>query len=98
MNVFLLLVLSLWLYMSGWFLVAVWFKRNDVADLAWGLGIIALGSGYGWVGLLGPITIIFLILKVSGIPLLNAKMKNKSDFEEYSKKTNVFIPWWPKEI
>ena len=66
--------------------------------LWWGLGIGALGYDHGWIGLLGPITITFLILKVSGIPLLEAKMKTHLDFSEYSQKTNVFIPWWPRAV
>lgn len=34
----------LWVYMTGWFLLSVFKKRNDIADIAWGLGFIVVGS------------------------------------------------------
>ena len=30
----------IWLYMSSWFIVSLIIKRNDVADIAWGLGFL----------------------------------------------------------
>jgi len=37
-EVFLQVLLILFIYASGWFIVSVYVKRNDVADIAWGLG------------------------------------------------------------
>ncbi len=52
-----------------------------------------------WViSLLGPLTITFLILKVSGIPMLEKKYDDNADFQEYKKKTNAFFPWFPKNL
>jgi steroid 5-alpha reductase family enzyme len=34
--------LALWAYVSLWFVIAVFKKRNDVADVAWGLGFVLL--------------------------------------------------------
>lgn len=58
----------------------------------WGLWIIALSVQNGWIGIVGPITITFLILKVSGIPLLEKKMEENPDFVEYKKKVSAFFP------
>ncbi len=58
----------------------------------WGIWIIALSVPFGWVGIVGPIVITFLILKVSGIPMLEKKMEEHPDFKEYKRKTSVFIP------
>ena len=63
----------------------------------WGIWLIAISSTYNWVSLLGPLTITLLILKVSGIPLLEKKMSEQKDFLEYSRKTSIFIPWFPKK-
>lgn len=60
----------------------------------WGIGIIALGVKDGWIGLIGPITITYLILKVSGIPMLEKKMELHPDFAHYKKTTSSFIPWF----
>lgn len=35
---------SLWLYMTCWFLLSVRIKRNDIADIAWGLGFVLLAT------------------------------------------------------
>jgi steroid 5-alpha reductase family enzyme len=45
---------------------------------------------WAWVG---PIFLIFLLLKVSGIPLLEKKYVGNKDYEEYSKRTNLLIPF-----
>lgn len=62
----------------------------------WGLWIIALSTPYGWLGIIGPLTITILILKVSGIPLLEKSMQGNPEFEEYKKHTSVFFPLPPK--
>lgn len=58
----------------------------------WGIGLIALSVPGGWIGLIGPLTITFLILKVSGIPMLEKKMEQHPDFAEYKRRVSVFIP------
>lgn len=62
----------------------------------WGLWILALSAPFGWVGVLGPVTITFLILKVSGVPLLEKKMSENPDFENYKQKVSMFFPWFSK--
>lgn len=62
----------------------------------WGLWIIALSTPLGWIGLIGPLTITFLILKVSGIPLLEKKMEENPSFAEYKRRVSVFIPLPPR--
>ena len=64
----------------------------------WGLWLIALAVPYGALGIIGPITITSLILKVSGIPMLEKKMEENPEFAEYKKRTSVFIPLLPRKI
>jgi steroid 5-alpha reductase family enzyme len=63
----------------------------------WGIFILALGVPFGWIGIIGPLTITVLILKVSGIPLLEKKMEQNINFATYKRQTNIFIPWFPRE-
>ncbi|MFZ0685276.1 MAG: DUF1295 domain-containing protein [Terriglobales bacterium] len=63
----------------------------------WGLGLVALAVRDGWVGMIGPFTITFLILKVSGIPMLEKRLAQNPAFAEYKRKTSVFLPWFPKQ-
>jgi steroid 5-alpha reductase family enzyme len=64
--------------------------------LWWGIWIIAFSIQNSIYTIVGPITISFLILFVSGIPLLEKKYKGRSDFEDYKKRTSVFFPLPPK--
>lgn len=63
--------------------------------LWWGMGLIALSTG-AWWALAGPLVITFLILKVSGVPLLESKMLKHAPYRDYARRTSAFIPWFPK--
>jgi steroid 5-alpha reductase family enzyme len=58
----------------------------------WGLWLIALSVPGAWLGIVGPMTITFLILKVSGVPMLEKKLEGNPEFAEYKRKTSIFIP------
>jgi steroid 5-alpha reductase family enzyme len=64
-----------------------------------GMAIMALPllSGLQWTTLISPVFVAFLLIKVSGIPLLEAKSDTRwggdDDYEEYKRKTPVLIPW-----
>lgn len=66
------------------------------ATLWWGIFLIALGSPLGWLAIISPLLIDFLLLKVSGIPMLEAKYEGNSEFAAYKNRTNAFFPWIPK--
>jgi steroid 5-alpha reductase family enzyme len=63
----------------------------------WGLWVVALSTPNGWLSILGPLTITFLIVKVSGIPMLEKKMREHPDFAHYEKTVSVFFPLPPKK-
>ena len=60
----------------------------------WGLFIVALSVPYGILSIIGPLTITILILKVSGVPMLEKSFVGRPGWEEYKAKTSVFIPWF----
>lgn len=62
----------------------------------WGLFLVAIPSSYGLLTIVGPITITLLILFVSGVPLLEKKYAERPEYEEYKRKTSIFIPLPPK--
>lgn len=61
----------------------------------WGIWLLNLNQN--WWTIIGPLTITFLILKVSGVPLLEAKYKDNQEFQDYQKRVSVFIPWFSKK-
>ncbi len=63
----------------------------------WGFWLISLTTPYGLYLVFSPLIITFLLLRVSGIPLLEEKYKGRPDWEDYKKSTSAFIPWFPKK-
>ena len=58
----------------------------------WAIGIIAYPVSFGYLGLIGPLTITYLIVFVSGIPLLEKKFKKHPEWAEYIARTNKLLP------
>lgn len=58
----------------------------------WGMAVACLGVPGGWIALVGPATITWLLVRVSGVPMLEAHMAGKPGWEEYKAKTSVFVP------
>ncbi len=61
--------------------------------LWWGIFICGLSLQNGWWGIISPLTITYLLLYVSGIPMLEAKYKNHPKFQAYKAHTSAFFPW-----
>lgn len=66
------------------------------AVMWWGIFIIALSAGASLISIISPIAITYLLVFVSGVPLLEKAMVGRPGFEEYANRTNKFIPWLPK--
>lgn len=64
----------------------------------WGIWLIALSVPNGLISVIGPLTITILILKVSGIPMLERKMEENPEFAEYKLGTSAFFPLPPRRI
>lgn len=62
----------------------------------WGIALVAMPSQYGYLAFISPIIITWLLLKVSGIPMLEKKYDNSPEYQEYKKHTSAFIPWKTK--
>lgn len=60
--------------------------------------VFALASPWGWLGIIGPAGILFLLLRVTGIPLAEAQsLRSRGDaYRRYQERTSAFVPWWPK--
>lgn len=59
---------------------------------------LAWGAPFGWAALLAPLVMAGLLLKLSGVPLLEAEMaRRKPGYMEYMRTTNRMIPWLPRK-
>ena len=65
------------------------------AVLWWGLGLIGVAAG-GWLGLVGPAIITFLLIRVSGVAMLEKTLKEtKPGYADYIARTPAFFPRFP---
>jgi steroid 5-alpha reductase family enzyme len=60
--------------------------------------VFALGSPYGYLAIISPAIILYLLLKVTGIPMTEEQsIRSKGEaFREYQKRVSVFVPWFRK--
>ena len=63
----------------------------------WGLFLITLATPLGWWALVSPVVITFLLLRVSGVTLLEKDIvERRPEYREYLETTSPFLPWFPK--
>jgi steroid 5-alpha reductase family enzyme len=60
----------------------------------WGIWLMTIGVPYWLPAIIGPVVITFLLRFVSGVPMTERSMARLPGFEEYKKRTNVFVPWF----
>ncbi|MBN1168892.1 DUF1295 domain-containing protein, partial [Candidatus Woesebacteria bacterium] len=71
--------------------------------LWWGVFVFAIPflNGLAWITILGPLYISFILIFVSGIPLLEKRYDEKyavnEDYQNYKKATSLLIPLLPKK-
>ena len=63
----------------------------------WGFWLIALSAG-AWWSAAGPVLLTFLLLRVSGVRLLESDIgKRRPQYADYVLKTNAFFPGPPRK-
>lgn len=64
----------------------------------WGLWLIAADTGLGLATIIGPILITGLLTRVSGVPMLEHRLKkNRPGYADYLRRTSSFFPLPPKK-
>lgn len=69
------------------------------ATIWWGITIVSLATlnPLNLIGLVSPIIITYLLLFVTGVPLLERKYKDNMAYQAYAKRTPIFFPMCPKK-
>ena len=66
------------------------------ALLWWGYFLLAAAAG-GWWTVFAPLLMTFLLLRVSGVSLLEADIgERRPDYRRYIARTSAFVPWPPR--
>jgi steroid 5-alpha reductase family enzyme len=71
---------------------------NYFGDAAqwWGYFLIAAATGAWWT-VLSPILMTVLLVRVSGVALLEKTLvETKPGYREYAQTTSTFLPWFPR--
>ena len=64
----------------------------------WGFYLIALAAG-GWWAVVSPLLMSFLLLRVSGVTLLEQDIgQRRPAYRDYIARTNAFFPGFPREL
>jgi steroid 5-alpha reductase family enzyme len=64
----------------------------------WGFGLMALGQAWGWTTLAGPALMTWLLLRVSGVTMLDAHLlSTRPGYAAYLRRTSAFWPRPPRD-
>jgi len=64
----------------------------------WGFYLFALATG-AWWAILSPLLMTFLLLRVSGVALLEKDItERRPGYRDYIESTNAFVPGFPKTV
>lgn len=67
------------------------------ALLWWGIFLPAAATPGGWASALGPALMTFLLVRVSGVALLEKGLESsKPGWRDYARRTSAFVPWFPR--
>jgi steroid 5-alpha reductase family enzyme len=62
--------------------------------LQWGMGLIAFGGTLNALAFAGAALMTGLIVKISGVPLLEEQFRTRPGYQEWAAKAGVFWPKW----
>jgi steroid 5-alpha reductase family enzyme len=63
----------------------------------WGFFLIALATPRGYVGVIGPLMMTWLLTKVSGVPMLERSLRrNRPAYDDYGRRVSSFFPRPPR--
>lgn len=63
----------------------------------WGIWLLVVDLPWGWATVISPIGVTYLILKVSGVSMLEDLMKSRPGYTQYAAQTSEFFPRPPKK-
>ncbi len=67
------------------------------ACLWWGLYLLAVSVPWGWVTIFAPLLMTFLLVRVSGVALLEKSLEARPGYRDYVARTSAFFPLPPRK-
>ena len=66
------------------------------ATMWWGIWLLGISTPIGIVTVISPILITILLVRISGVTMLEKHYEGDSAYEKYKQRTSSFFPWLPK--
>lgn len=66
------------------------------ATMWWGIFVIGLSVPYGWLGIITPVVITYLLLFVSGVPMTEKSFEGRPGWKAYKASVSKFFPLPPR--
>ena len=62
--------------------------------------VFACASPWGWLSIICPAAMLYLLLRVTGIPMTEEQsIRSRGDaYRAYQNRVSAFIPWFPKKL
>jgi steroid 5-alpha reductase family enzyme len=83
--------------------VGLWrYSRHPNYFFEWviwvGYFVIALAAPYGWLAIISPAVMLYVLVRVTGIPLTEAQaLRSRGEaYRKYQRTTSAFVPWFRK--
>ena len=65
----------------------------------WAFYLFACATPNGWWTFIGPTVMTILLLRVSGVPMLEKSLrKHKAGYDAYVARTSTFVPMFPRAV
>jgi len=66
------------------------------AAMWWGVFVIGFEVDYGWLGIITPVLITYLLIFVSGVPMTERAFQARPGWKAYKRRTSMFLPLPPR--
>jgi steroid 5-alpha reductase family enzyme len=62
----------------------------------WGVWLVAAAGEGGWATVVSPALMTFLLVRVSGVAMLERALRERPGYADYVRRTSAFVPWPPR--
>ncbi len=59
----------------------------------WGLWLIACQTPWGWLTIISPLLMTYILVRVTGVPILEHILTQRPEYAAYMERTPVFVPF-----
>ncbi|MFO7861292.1 MAG: DUF1295 domain-containing protein [Desulfosalsimonas sp.] len=63
----------------------------------WGIFVMVLSAPLGFLTIVSPVVITYTLLRLTGVTLMEeTEFSDNPEYQAYIRRTNAFVPWFPR--